>query len=258
MRDCVGSSRFAGALAFMERTGVFIFAFVVLASSAHAQTADSVIALNMVARGGLQRLRAIRSERLVGHFVMETGESAVDTVEIARPGRIRTTIHFPHDLLVQASSGRTAWMVSTLAWRGDSSAHELPPEQAKNIQAAADLDGPLVDYAAKGHQVAFAGVDTADGRPAYVLRVVTADGLHDTYFIDSVTHLQTKWIGERTIGGTTVTLETFFRDYRAMGGTMVPFRIDSDNGREATGNHFTVEAVELNVAIDSERFEVPG
>jgi hypothetical protein len=233
-----------------------LFVATVASACAHAQTADSIIALNVAARGGLPTLHAIRTERLAGSYSLGTGGSAVDTVEIARPGRIRTTLHLSHGMLIQAADGDTAWMVSTIAWRGDSSRHVLPPEQAKNIQAGADIDGPLVDYAAKGNQVTFAGVDTADGRSAYVLHVTTAAGLHDTYYIDRATHLQTKWRRERKVSNTTVTFETFFRDYRPVGGTMIAFRIDSDDGHGGPASHHVLESAEVNVPIDAARFRV--
>ncbi|MDE3052693.1 MAG: hypothetical protein KGJ70_02325, partial [Gemmatimonadota bacterium] len=156
-------------------------ALLAWARPVRAQTADSIIALNVAARGGLARLAAVRSERLTGRIALANGVAGPDTVELERPLHVRTTLHLGAGTIVQASDGRTTWTVNPLA--GDSVPTVMTGGAAQNVEAGADYDGPLVDYAAKGNRVTYAGRDTADGRPAFVLDVVTAAGLHDRYFI---------------------------------------------------------------------------
>ena len=232
-----------------------VIAAAVFARGAAAQSADSIIALNVAARGGPAALRAIRTERLVGRIELGPGLAGNDTVELERPLHVRTSIHLGDRALVQASDGRTTWTINPFA--GDSVAHLMDADQARNVEAGADFDGPLVDYAAKGNHVTTAGVDTADGRPAWALNVVTADGLHDRYFIDMQSHLQTKWTGERVVNGDTVVFESYFRDYRRIGGVMIAFRIDSDTRGRPGGQHIMVERAEVNVPIDPSRFRMP-
>lgn len=222
---------------------------------ARGQTTDSIIGLNVAARGGLAALRAIRTERLVGRIELAPGISGIDSVELERPRHIRTTIHIGSRLLIQASDGRITWTLNPFA--GDTAAHAMSEDAARNVEAGADIDGPLVDYAAKGNRVAYAGIDTADGRPAYALDVVTAAGLHDRYYIDLATHLQTKWTGRRVSDGDTTVIESFFRDYRRVDGVMLAFRIDSDTPGRPGSQHIVFRAAALNVPIDDARFRLP-
>ena len=228
---------------------------LIAALPARAQTADSIIALNVAARGGLARLRAVRSERLTGRITLANGLSGVDTVELARPSRIRTTLDLGGRVLVQASDGRTTWTLNPLA--GDTAPHVVTGDLARNIEAGADFDGPLVDYAAKGNRIAYAGIDTADGRPAWVLDVLTAGGLHDRYYIDVGTHLQTKWTGIRPANGDTLVFDSYFGDYRRVDGVMVAFRIDSDTRGRPGGQHILFTSATLDLPIDAVRFRLP-
>ncbi len=225
------------------------------APRARAQAADSIIALNVAARGGLARLEAVRTERLAGWITLVNGLAGPDTVELERPLHVRTTLHLGTRTIVQASDGRTTWTVNPMA--GDTVPTMMTGGAARNVEAGADFDGPLVDYAAKGNRVTYAGRDTADGRPAFALDVITAVGLHDRYFIDERTHLQSKWEGRRVFGRDTLVFESYFRDYRRVDGVMLAFRIDSDTRGRPGGQHIVIERAELNAPIGPARFRFP-
>ncbi|HEU4988950.1 MAG TPA: hypothetical protein VFT41_04140 [Gemmatimonadaceae bacterium] len=226
-----------------------------LPAAAQAPSADSIIALNVAARGGLARLRAVRSQRMVGVIVLANGARGVDTVELARPGRVRTTVHFREGVLIQAADGSVAWTLNPFA--GDTAPHPVTGDAARAIEAGADLDGPLVNHAAKGNRVTYAGVDTADGTPCWALDVVTAAGLHDRYYVDTVAHLQRKWIGIRPAGRDTLVFESYFRHWRRVDGVMIAFRIDSDTRGRRGGQHIQFTSAALDAPIDSARFRLP-
>jgi hypothetical protein len=237
-----------------DRLGVCV-ALLLVASTTRGQTADSIIALNVVARGGPAQLRAVRSERLIGHITLADGSSWVDTVDVERPNRIRTTLWGGGRLLVQASDGHTVWTLNGMA--GAPVPHIETGDVARNIQAGADIDGPLIAFRAKGNRVEYAGIDTAAGRPAYVLEVQTATGLHDRYYIDVRTHLQTKWTGIRPSNGDTLVFDSYFGDYRRVDGVMLAFRIDSDTRGRPGRQHMQFDTASVNPPLAPERFRLP-
>lgn len=233
-----------------------------VAAPARAQSAgspasvDAVIARYLAARGGAARVRAVRTERMEGRITFADGAGGADTVELARPQRIRTTIHIGDRLLVQGYDGTTAWAINPFA--GDTAPRALDPGTAKNVIAGADMDGPLVDWAARGNRVTLAGLDTADGRPAWALRVTRPDSTTDTYFVDTASCLVTKWQGERVIGGAPVVFETYFRDFRQVDGLTFPFTLVSDTrGRPGT-QRMAFDAVAVDVPIPDARFRMPA
>ncbi|HEY6807842.1 MAG TPA: hypothetical protein VI160_03550 [Gemmatimonadales bacterium] len=229
---------------------------LVLAGPASAQTVGDIVSRYLAARGGLERLKAVRTARLAGRISFSTGASGVDTVELARPLHVRTTLRINGQTLVQAYDGRVAWTLNPFA--GDTAAHPVDPGTAKNIIAGADIDGPFVDFAAKGNAITYAGRDTAAGRPVFRLHVTRADSIDDTYFIDTASYLLLKWEGRRAPDGVPVVFETFFRDYRSVGGVQIAYRLDSDTQGRPGGIHIAFDSVRINVPVDPARFALPA
>ena len=215
---------------------------------------DALLARFVEARGGAGAMRAVRTVRLSGRFI--AGDSGVATIELARdPARVHTEIRFGSRALIQVWDGHAGWTINP--FRGDSVARPLEGGEAKNVAAGADFEGPLVDWRAKGDRVRWAGADTADGRPAYAVEVFTADSLHDTYFIDSHSFLQTKWEGHRELGGDSVTFVSYFRDYRMVGGMAWAYRIDSQTLGRPGGQQFVFDSVSVNVPLPTATFAKP-
>ena len=214
-------------------------------------TVEAIIAHMVTARGGRAPLAAVHSARLFGLLSFGPDAGGPLLVTIARPPRIRTQFTLNGKTFVQGYDGRMAWLSDAGA------AHILTPDQTKNVAAGADLDGPLVDHAAKGNRVTLAGLDTADGRAAYKLNVTLASGLEDVYFIDAATWMQIKWHGARVEDGKPVVYESFFRDYRKVGGVIFCFRIDSRTVGRAGGQLIALDSVRVNVPVTTAEFAMP-
>lgn len=240
---------------------VLVGSWMIVSSSGGAQVAgnpaDSVIAANIVSRGGMVRLKDVRAEEIRGHISFAVGSAHPLTVVMARPQRIRTEIGLAGGTLIQAYDGHVGWAVNPAGSEADRKPHLLPTGEALNVAAGADMDGALVDYAAKGSRVTLAGIDTASGRPAYRLDVVTAAGLNDTYYIDTVSHLQTKWMGHRVMNGVPVVFVSYFQDYRPVDGIMIAFRVDSETQGQAGGQSITIDTVRINPKVVDEEFVMP-
>lgn len=216
---------------------------------------NTIVARYLAARGGADRLRAVRAERLYGRLTFPNGVTGVDTVEMARPGRIRTTVHLPQGTLVQGYDGKTVWGINPFG--GDSTPRVLDAGTAKNVIAGGDMDGPLLDHGVRHIAVTLAGLDTADGRPAWALTVVRPDSNVDTYFVDTASAVLTKWQGHRVANGTPVVYETYFRDYRRFGGLWFACRLESHTlGRPGT-QLIVVDSVAVDPVVEDARFKMP-
>lgn len=217
---------------------------------------DDLLARFERARGGHAALAKVKRARLLGRLAIGPGNDGQATVDLARgPFRIHTQIDFGPRRFEQGWDGTTAWAINP--FRGDSVAQVISGDDARNVAAGADYDGPLLDWRAKGHHASFAGPDTADGRPAYKIAVVTAAGLHDTYWLDAQSYMQTKWEGVRAQGADTVTFVSYFRNYRVFGGVPWAMRIDSETKGQPGGQLFLFDSVAVNVAQDTSMFRKP-
>ena len=86
-------------------------------AAAYAQTADDLIARNIKARGGLERIKAIKTIRVTGKIkgfggrVMGMGE------EKARPDLVRVTTTMQGMTAIDAYDGTTGWQVEPFGGR---------------------------------------------------------------------------------------------------------------------------------------------
>ncbi|HSD67761.1 MAG TPA: hypothetical protein VLF95_13730, partial [Vicinamibacteria bacterium] len=186
----------------------------VLTVPAAAQTVDEVIAKMFEARGGLDKLKAVQSIRMTGKVSMGPMEAPV-VIEMKRPASIRVDTTYQGRAAVQAYDGKAAWGISPV---GAGRAEALPAEAAEAVADQADLDGPFVDYKAKGHRVALLGREPIEGKDAFKLEVERKDGRLEDYFIDATSHLPIRVEGKRTVRGTVIEGEGTIGDYREAGG----------------------------------------
>jgi hypothetical protein len=157
----------------------------------------------------------------------------------------------------QAFDGTTGWVLMPFA--GVSEPDIMPPEVVAEARAQADFDGPLVDYAAKGHRVELVGSEPVDGKDAFKLKVTLKSGGIRHIYLDAQTYLEVKSEGTRQIGaGVTVESDARASDYRKVDGLMVPFALETGVRDSPQRQKMTVAKVELNVPIDDGRFRPPA
>src|SRR3974390_1046035 len=96
-------------------------------------------------------------------------------------------------------------------------------------QAAAEqeLDGPLIDYAAKGTKVALEGVEAIDGRNAYKLALSFKNGQARHVWIDAQSFLEVRLDGTRRLDGRQRPMYTALGDYKSVDGLMIPHRMET-------------------------------
>ena len=95
-------------------------------------------------------------------------------------------------------------------------------DETKSASEQADLDGPLVDYAAKGTVVELAGMGKVNGRDNYRLKLTLKSGYSFHVWIDAQTFLESKIEGTpRRLDGEYHPVEIYMTDYRSTNGLMI-------------------------------------
>jgi outer membrane lipoprotein-sorting protein len=233
-----------------------LLAFV--GSTSYAQTADEIVARYVAARGGLERIRSVASMRMTGTISSGPGEKGPLRLEVKRPGRMRVEMVVQGATLIQATDGTTAWVISPMLDPG--SAFILPPEEARGLKEQADIEGPLVDWKAKGNQVELLAREKRPGGEAFRLKVRLKSGEVRYVAIDAATYRQVAEEGERPSPRGPVTIETRLSDHRVVDGLLIPFVLDigMKGGEEDEQQKVVFSKVEVNVAIDDARFATPA
>jgi hypothetical protein len=228
---------------------------VLASATLSAQTVDEIVARHVAARGGREALAAIRTLRMAGRLTAGPGREAIVRREIARPGRIRTEFQFQGTTGVYVWDGSAGFRVSPLD--GSLEPEPLSEEAAELSAEQADIDGPLIGWKAKGHQVELVGKAALPGGPAHELKVTLKSGVVRHVWLDAATGLVVKTGSTRRVRGHELDFETVYGDYRPSGG--VPFARSIEMGVRGRPQRLriVVESVETNPALDDARFRMP-
>ena len=217
-----------------------------------ALTADDIIAKNLQAKGGLEKMRSVQTLKQTGHVTIPNVGEATLTLYSKRPSKTRQEMMVAGMTSISAYDGQTGWAVSPI--QGITTPMELTGSQLEPIKAQADFDGPLVDSKAKGYTIAYVGTELVDGKNAYHLKITALNKPVQHCYIDVTTNLEMKVVAD--LGGATGQFETDLSDYRDVDGLKMPFSVRSVAGGNEIGR-LTVDKVELNAPIDDAIFRMP-
>ncbi len=240
----------------MRRILSLSVALLAVSTLAAAQTADELIAKNIQAKGGLEKVKAIQTLRSRGRFV-QGGFSAEVGQESKRPGKVRETFTIQGMTQVQAYDGHAGWQVSPFEGRKDPEL--LGEDDLRDLEFDADLDGPLVDYGSKGNTVEYVGHDTVDGDDVFRLKCTLKNGDVVYYDLDPDTFLEVRVERQQYIRGALRERQTDLGAYKPVAGVMFPFSLETGpKDRPGARARITVESIEANVPLDDARFGMPA
>jgi len=264
------------------------------ASSQAALSAVQIVDKNVAARGGLQAWRGVQTLSLQGKMGAGGNQRATlptptpnpkevtlprrpaeevqlpFLMELKRHRKMRLELQVKGQTAVQVYDGSNGWKLRPYLNR-----HEVEPYSEAELKIASnreDLDGPLVDYAAKGSHVELDGTEKVEGRNTYKLKVTEKSGHTLHVWVDTETFLEAKIEGQpRTLDGTAHPVEVYYQDYRTVDGLQFPFLLETrvlPVGKNSLGLRDTpvppekviIEKVVVNPKFDEKLFsnvEVP-
>lgn len=233
---------------------------VLASASAYAIDADELVARNLEARGGLERIEAIKSIRFEGRLRFTGGFGSIDLgmVQLKKaPESIRNEVSMQGLTQVQAWNGSEAWQISPFQGRKDP--ERMTEDDARGLADSATIGGPLVNYKARGSSIQYLGIEDVDGTEAHKLKVTLRNGDVETVFLDPDHFIEIRTVGQRKVRGTEVEDVTDYGDYERVAGVYFPFSIISHSGSGDDGQQqITIEKAEANVAVDDAEFAFPN
>ena len=236
----------------IPRVALVCVALVSTLSPASAQTVDEIIAKNLEAKGGAQRLRETTTVRLSGTLTMQGVRGT--TLSLAkRPNAFRREMDMSGQKMIQGYDGTTLWIQRT-----GMAAQEMPPgPQADAMkQNATDFDSAFLDWQQKGHKIEYKGKVTEGGKEFYHLLFTPKAAPAMEYFIDPSTGLEVKVVMTGADPSGKDKAEVRFSDYRNVDGRMIPFvTTNLVNGTQVM--QVRLDRVEFNVPIDDALFKMP-
>jgi outer membrane lipoprotein-sorting protein len=177
-------------------------------------------------------------------------------LDMERPHKSRLEIEFAGKTAVQVYDGSHGWKLRPFLNRND--VDPFTADEAKAEARKAGIDGPLVDYAAKGTKVAFDGVEAVEGKDAYRLALTLKNGDVQHVWIDAKSFLDVKVEGTpRWMDGKMRTVWVYQRDFRPVDGLMMPFVLETAVDGFPNTHKVMIEKVALNPKLDEALFSKP-
>ena len=213
-------------------------------------TADQLVAKNLQARGGADKLRAITSMHTVGKMRLGGGlEAKTETFamapDIQSKGMFRQELSLQGLTAVQSWDGQQGWTINPFEGRRDP--QKLSGDDTKDLAQSADLAGPLLDAQKKGERIEYLGTEDIDGTDAHKLRVTYKNGDSRVIYLDPDQFLEIRVVDHRVVRGQEQVQTTDLGEYAKVDGIYFPF--------EQGQNH--VESAELNKPVDAALFPFP-
>jgi len=286
---------------FRKALGISIsLAFAVSVATAGGETpsqtklsAAAIVEKNVAARGGLQAWRAVQTMSMQGSLGAggnrrapvpvpipdrKSRRQALPTrpadetqlpfiMKLERHGKMRMELEFNGQTAIQVYDGANGWKLRPFLNRRV--VEPYTTEETKMSSMQADVDGYLIDYAAKGTQIELVGMEKVEDRDTYKLKLTLKNGqaIHD--WIDAQTFLEAKVEGQpRRLDGVYHPVEVYYRDYRPVSGLQIPHILETkvlQVARAAQGfkdppvpaEKITIEKVLVNPKLDENLFSKP-
>jgi hypothetical protein len=222
-----------------------------------AQTAEELVAKNLQARGGIEKIKAIHSLRMSGKVQQGGGFTAQISSTALAPNLRREMFTVQGMSDIQAYDGSTGWHISPFGGRKEPEL--LGEDDLRGLTEEADFYGPMVDYQKKDNRIEYLGHDTVDGDDVYRLKVTLANGDILYYYLDPETYLEIRVEKVQFIRGSVQ--ETFrnLGSYKQVAGVYFPFSIEAGSKQSPEdASKITIEKIEANVVVNPQEFKLPA
>lgn len=249
--------------------------------AAPKMTAVQIVDRNVAARGGVAAWRAIQTMEMKGKMqaggnqraslsgpadkkevlkvVPQRPKEQVELpfrMDLKRGRKERIEIEFKGQTALQVYDGAKGWKVRPFLNRHE--VENFTPEELKAASTQSELDGLLIDYAAKGSTVELEGTEQVEGRTAYNLKVTDKNGNARHVWVDAQTFLEAKIEGTpRRLDGKYHPVATYLRDYRSINGLVMPYLLETTVEGVKDTEKIEIESIVSNAKLDDSLFAMP-
>jgi hypothetical protein len=234
---------------------LLLLAVLSIAGGVSAQTVEELIAKNIQARGGMDRIRAIKTTRMTAKFY-GGGIEAQYVQENKRSDSVREELLFQRLTGIQAYDGKVGWQIQPFGGRMDPEL--LGEDDLRGMKQDGEFDGPLVDYQEKGSKVEYFGREDVDGSDAFKIKVTQKNGDIRMIYLDVDAYLEVKEEIQRFVRGAVHESEVLMGSYKPVAGVMYPFLIESGAKGSQDKQKLAIEKIEVNIPLDDSRFAPPA
>jgi len=211
---------------------------------------ETVLTQYEKALGGADALNKITSRVTKGTSVNARGEVPVEILQKG-PDKFTSSMTMRNGATSSRGfDGKNGWM------SGDRGTRMLSENERTRLERDAALF-PLDRLRKLGDAAKVRGIDTVNGKRAYVIVARPDEHTRERYYIDSTTGLLLRRVvlTETMLGF--VPEQVDYDDYRTVDGVKVPFATTSSFIEQEGTSIRRITSIEQNVAIDDSKFSAP-
>lgn len=243
----------------MRTTLSFIASLILCFNSSISigQTADEVIQKYINASGGIEKMKAIKTEKTVV-AIEQGGITFNQTIYKKRPLMFREETLIQGKTSLQIFDGKEGWTVNPFT--GRETVEAMTEDDVKEMKIQADMDGELIDYAKKGFKVSYEGEEDVDGSMAYKLKLVTDKNDIINFFIDKESsYLVKQTFKQKNEDGSEVESVFSFSNFKAVEGVIKPYELEASSTYmgQVYKTPIKIVSIEVNKEMSDDLFKKP-
>lgn len=228
---------------------IFIMAGLIMMSVISAQSIDEIVK-KYTAANKLDQVANLKTIKITANMSMMGMEMPM-VIFMKNPNKIKSVTTFNGQEMVQAFDGEKGYVVSPMT--GSTDPIEMTPDQVNQILRLSKFQNYMANYLKNG-QLALAGEEKVNDKPAYKIKATIEGGTVIDMFIDKDSHYLVKTSATTSQNGMTITMESYFTDYTETNGIMIPMKTStSAQGMDIVIN-FT--KVEVDVPMEDSLFKI--
>lgn len=228
---------------------IFIMAGLLMMSVISAQTLDEIVKKYTEANK-LDHVASLKTIKITA-IVSAMGTDMPMVLWMKNPNKIKSVTTFNGTDITQVFDGEKGYAVNPMA--GSTDPVEMTPDQVKQTLRNSIFQNPLASYLKNG-QLALAGEENVNDKPAYKLKATVEGGAVIDMFIDKSSYFLVKTSTTTMMNGMTVTLDSYPSDYTETSGVIIPMKTTAS--AKGMNLQTTFTKVEVDVPMEDSIFKI--
>ena len=215
----------------------------------NAQTLDEIVK-KYTEVNKLDHVASLKTIKITAKLSMMGMEMPM-VMWMKNPDKIKSVTTVNGQDMIQVFDGEKGYTVSPMT--GSTEPVEMTPDQVKQTVRSNMFQNSMANYFKNG-QLALAGEENVNDKPAYKLKATTEGGQVIDMYIDKSSYFLVKTSTTTESNGMTVTADSYPSDYTETSGVMIPMKTTiSAQGMDIVMN-FT--KVEVDVPMEDSIFKI--